>query len=81
KRWKHASAPASVERASLIAKYFPELSFDSLENYSVCQKHYNQIVAKDSFLEKLQKDNIIYTSVDINSNKQLRNLRYQDLLS
>ena len=42
-----------------LAKYFPELnlSLDSLTNYSICEKHYNQIIARDSFINQLKKAN------------------------
>lgn len=38
-----ASADAVIKRITEIAKYFPELFllFDSLENYSLCERYYN----------------------------------------
>jgi len=40
-----------------LAKYFPELltSLNSLKNYSLCEKHYNQLIANDYFIEHLKK--------------------------
>jgi len=40
-----------------LAKYFPELFslLNSLENYSICEKHYNQLVANNYFIECLKK--------------------------
>ncbi len=42
-----------------LAKYFPELnlSLDSLTNYSICEKYYNQIITRDSFINQLKKAN------------------------
>jgi len=44
---------AAVEKIKIMAKYFSELSLllDSLESYSLCEKHYNQVVAKDLLLK------------------------------
>jgi hypothetical protein len=67
--WRHASGLAAKERIKPFAKYFPELSssFNFLENYSTCEKHYNQMVAKSHiFLKKLQENNIIYSPVNTN---------------
>ena len=40
-----------------MAKYFPALCLllDSLENYSLCEKHYNHIIARKYFIEQLTK--------------------------
>ena len=42
-----------------MAEYFPELSvlFDLLENYSLCERHYNQIVVKQSFIKQVTEKN------------------------
>ena len=50
-RWWHASAEAAVSKITILAEYFPELNLllDSLEDYSLCEKHYNQVIAKNSF--------------------------------
>ena len=50
-----------------FVKYFPELSsmFNFLDDYSICEKHYNQIIVKSHiFFKKLQEDDIIYSSVN-----------------
>ena len=54
-KWRHASANAVVEWIDSFAKYFPELFLlrDSLDNYSICERHYNQIVTSKSFFNKL----------------------------
>src|SRR6185312_9410136 len=51
-RWRHAS----VKRLTEMAEYSPELSslLNSLENYSLCEKHYNQIV-RSSFVKMKSK--------------------------
>ena len=42
-----------------MAKYFPGLSvlLDSLDRYSLCEKHCNQIVVKKSFIKQTTKKN------------------------
>ena len=48
--WRQASGNAVKERLQLFTEYFPELSslIDTLANYSLCEKHYNQIVATNN---------------------------------
>ncbi|RIB13556.1 hypothetical protein C2G38_2197538 [Gigaspora rosea] len=48
-KWRNANAP--------LVKYLPKLFLllDSLNEYSVCQKHYNNIIIKNFFFEKLEK--------------------------
>ena len=50
-RWRHASASAAAKSLTKMAKYLPELSslLDSLDNYSMCERHYNQVVVKKSY--------------------------------
>jgi len=59
RRWRHASASAAAERITEMAKYFPRLTIllDSLDNYSLCERHYNQIVIKKSFTKRVTKTN------------------------
>ena len=56
-RWRHASANAAVKSLTEMAEYLPELSLllDSLENYSLCERHYNQIIVKRSFIKQKGK--------------------------
>ena len=56
-QWRHASGEKSTDKLKLLAKYFPELltSLNSLKNYSLCEKHYNQLIANDYFIEHLKK--------------------------
>ena len=57
--WRQVSGKAVKVRLQLFTEYFPELSslIDSLENYSICEKHYNQIVAINKFYETLLNSN------------------------
>ena len=62
-RWRHASSEIAKNKITILAKYFSELNLllDSLENYSLCEKHYNNIVARDSFINQLkQTNNLIF---------------------
>ena len=47
----------SSEKLTEMAKYFPAFSLllGSLENYSLCEKHYNHIIARKYFIEQLTK--------------------------
>lgn len=69
--WRRASGNKVVGRVNIFAKYFTELSLliDSLNEYSVCEKHYNQIIMTDNFLEKLKAGN---TSTPSSSERTLQ---------
>ena len=71
-KWHFASGEKPTERAKLLAKYFPELFslLNSLENYSICEKHYNQLVANNYFIEHLKKINDSGSSSFIEENEQ-----------
>ncbi|RHZ81568.1 hypothetical protein Glove_117g420 [Diversispora epigaea] len=73
-RWRYASSKVTMEKIVETAKYFPELSllFDSLENYSICEKHYNQVVAKNSFIKQLTKNNLVFSELNETENKRLK---------
>jgi hypothetical protein len=61
-RYRQASGDKIKGRVKLFAKYFTEISslIDSLKDYSICERHYNQIVNNDFLLEKLKsEDNYI----------------------
>jgi hypothetical protein len=55
KYWRRASGNKANERVKIFAEYFPELFLliYSLDNYSICVRHYNQIITSN-FLEKLK---------------------------
>ncbi len=61
-RWRYALADAVIKRITEIAKYFPELSLllESLDNYSLCERHYNQVIAKNSFIKQLRANDSIF---------------------
>src|SRR6266498_3206789 len=63
-KWRHALANAAIKRITEIAKYFPELFLllNSLENYSLCEKHYNQVIAKNFFIKQLKANNLIFSN-------------------
>ncbi|RHZ45106.1 hypothetical protein Glove_691g8 [Diversispora epigaea] len=72
---KDKSSDAPVKKLTEIAKYFSELTllFDFLKNYSLCEKHYNNIVAKSSFIKQLTKtDNSIFLDLNKNNRKKLK---------
>ncbi|RHZ78516.1 hypothetical protein Glove_162g102 [Diversispora epigaea] len=73
-RWRYASSKVAMEKIVKTAKYFFELSllFDSLENYSICERHYNQVVAKNSFIKQLTKNNLVFSESDETENKRLK---------
>jgi len=58
-KWRRATANAAAKRITEMAntKYFPELSalLDSLENYSLCERHYNQIVVSNYYIKRAMK--------------------------
>ncbi|CAG8521377.1 14692_t:CDS:2 [Racocetra fulgida] len=84
--------------AKELAKYFTELTsfLESLKSYSLCEWHYNQIVAKPSFIKqftdksnldeskrkrvKLSNKKINPTSVDFGIQASLPDLIYESLL-
>ena len=53
-RWRRASASAAAKGIMEMAKSYPELSvfLDSLENYFLCERHYNQIIVKSLILNE-----------------------------
>ena len=50
-KWRNASNQRTAKRLALYHDYFPELSdlHSSLESYSICEKHYNQIIVANQF--------------------------------
>ena len=75
-RWRHATANVAAKRITEMAKYFPELSalLDSLENYSLCERHYNQIVVNKSYIKRAIKlsDSNSLDSLDPGENDRKR---------
>ena len=68
------SATAAVRKLTEMAKYFPALSLllDSLENYSLCEKHYNHIIARKYFIEQLTKqdDSSLLNTEEVESKRR-----------
>ncbi|CAG8582152.1 35517_t:CDS:1 [Gigaspora margarita] len=52
KKW-NATGPKAAKQLAFFKPYFPELSTLSLENHSLCQTHYNQVVMSNRFYEHL----------------------------
>jgi len=74
-KWRHATANVATKRITETAKYFPELSalLDSLENYSLCERHYNQIVANKYYIKRAMKlDDSNFVDSEENDRKRLR---------
>src|SRR6266511_2639588 len=63
-KWRYASANTVIKRITEIAKYFSELFLllNSLENYSLCEKYYNQVIAKNFFIKQLKANNLIFSN-------------------
>ncbi|CAG8778740.1 13734_t:CDS:1, partial [Racocetra fulgida] len=46
-----------IEKVNLLVKYYPELenALESLDKFIIYEKHYNQIIRNNNFIEKLEK--------------------------
>ena len=53
--WRHASNRKTAKRLASYHDYLPELInfHSSLESYSICERHYNQTIAKKQFYQSL----------------------------
>ncbi|CAG8552595.1 7837_t:CDS:2 [Gigaspora rosea] len=74
-KWRNASAAAATKRITEMAKYFSELTpyLDSMGNYSLCEGHYNRVVAKKNFINQLEKGtDSILPSLDEPEKKKLK---------
>ncbi|GBB93104.1 hypothetical protein RclHR1_02110003 [Rhizophagus clarus] len=73
--WRHASTKAVASRLSLYHTFFLELINlqISLESYSLCKKHYNQIISINHFYKSLlNPDQITNFNSFQNQNKRKR---------
>jgi len=72
--FKIVSTNFILKKFQLLVPYFPELSDiqNELEKYSICEKHYNQIIAKDNYLNYLKEEILYYPR------KRSRNINYLD---
>ncbi|CAG8825130.1 6561_t:CDS:2, partial [Dentiscutata erythropus] len=60
-RFRNASTDLIKNRIQLFEPYFPELSDlkNELQKYVICERHYNQIIAKDNYLDYLREASTI----------------------
>ncbi|CAG8810143.1 25871_t:CDS:1, partial [Gigaspora rosea] len=72
-RWRNASSKAAAKKIQILAQYFPELKLllDSLKCYFLCQTHYNNLVARNTLINKLEANNQI--SLDPEENDKSHN--------
>jgi hypothetical protein len=54
-KWRSASNQETAKRLAIYYDYFPELSnlHSSLKSYSICERHYNQIIVTNQFYQHL----------------------------
>jgi len=73
-RWRYALTKIAKNKITILANYFSELNslLDSLENYSLCKKHYNNVVARDSFINQLKKANNLIFLDEESKRKRLK---------
>jgi hypothetical protein len=57
-RWRNASKITVIHRINLFVPYITELTTlkDYLENYSICERHYNQIIVNNALLNKFKNN-------------------------
>ena len=55
-KWRHASNQETAKRLTHYHNCLPELSnlHSVLESYSICERHYNQIIVTNHFIDILQ---------------------------
>ena len=55
-RWRHASTQDTARRLTFYHDHFPELSdlYSSLDSYSLCERHYNQVIVTDQLSQHLK---------------------------
>ncbi|CAG8819632.1 8198_t:CDS:2, partial [Gigaspora margarita] len=72
-QWRNASANTATKLFTELAKYFPELTsyLDFLSSYSLCEWHYNSIVAKPSLLNQLTNKSV-FLNLDESERKRLK---------
>ena len=72
--WRHASTKEVANRLSLYQPFIPELIQlqTSLELYSLCEKHYNQVIASNHFYQFLLNPNQITNFNSRGRNKETR---------
>src|SRR6185369_4161000 len=80
--WRHASGNLVMSHINHFTNYFPELSLliGSLENHTLCEGHYNQIISNDNFLQYLQTNSTSSSSSSVNTNTYKRRKNIYDSL-
>ncbi|CAG8594264.1 7368_t:CDS:2 [Racocetra fulgida] len=55
---RKAIEPKDIQKINILVNYYLELkdTLGSLDKYIICQKHYNQVIRNDNFIERLQKN-------------------------
>ena len=56
--WRYASGSQTTKRLASYHDFIPELA-PFLNSYSICEKHYNQIISTNYFYEQLLDDSLI----------------------
>ena len=53
-----ATGSKVIQKLNLLVQYSSELEkmLGSLDKYIICEKHYNQVIRNDNFIEKLQNN-------------------------
>ena len=59
--WRYASGGQATKRLVLYRDFIPELIDPEpfLNSYSICEKHYNQIISTNYFYQQLLDDSLI----------------------
>ncbi|RHZ53903.1 hypothetical protein Glove_433g27 [Diversispora epigaea] len=70
--WRYANGKKAIGQLSLYYNFFSELVSlqKSLELYSLCEKHYNQIVSKNKFYKYLSNPEEFQHSIQTFNNKK-----------
>ncbi|CAG8802849.1 4724_t:CDS:2, partial [Gigaspora margarita] len=72
-RFCNASTDLIKNRIQLFEPYFSELSGlkNELQKYVICEKHYNQIIAKDNYLDYLRESSTIDIRIQVTMDSDL----------
>src|SRR4051794_28851374 len=56
--WRHASSKEAAKQLALYHVFIPELAglHTSLSSYSICERHYNQLISINNFHQQLLDD-------------------------
>ncbi|CAG8756781.1 18044_t:CDS:1, partial [Gigaspora rosea] len=61
-----ATGSKVIQKINILVEYYSELEnfLGSLNDYVICEKHYNQVIRNDNFIEKLQNNLKFSTSIN-----------------